>query len=201
MEFEGGKGYIGRKGVFSVEMMPKEMTRVYKSGDTLNYCLWHVRTVENGLAKKHNVPLSARVIVDLISRFGYSLDDLSWQSFDAESTKGNPWRNQIKMENIIEFDYYENYIYFILAEGAGRVKIGWSSDMRTRFDFFATSSPFPLTVLHLITAPKDQERFYHRRFAHLRVHKEWFLYTDELKEFIENLKREPEKYRLTEQNA
>jgi len=118
-----------------------------------------------------------------IEKYGYSPDDLQWSDEDCSPSERDPWAMQIK-----NFLVRENCVYFILAEGADRVKIGIALNLLDRSSFIATSSPFPLTVLLTVPGGHNKEKEYHKRFAHLHAHGEWFLYKDELKEFIESQK-------------
>lgn len=68
------------------------------------------------------------------------------------------------------------YVYFLQAEGTGRVKIGRAESTTVRFDTLRTASPFPLTLLRSVKTADAPglETSLHRRFAAYRVHGEWF---------------------------
>jgi hypothetical protein len=76
-------------------------------------------------------------------------------------------------------------VYFI--EGAGLVKIGVATDVGARFRGLCNSCPVPLTLLGHCAGTLDDEAEWHRRFAHLRRHGEWFEPAPELLAEIDRL--------------
>ena len=78
-------------------------------------------------------------------------------------------------------------VYFIEAVGAGRVKIGVSSDVDGRLRSLCKQSPFPLRLLFAIDGDRKQERALHRRFDAFRVCGEWFRVAGELAEYLGSL--------------
>lgn len=78
-------------------------------------------------------------------------------------------------------------IYFILAPEAERIKIGYSAYPEKRINQLLTSSPYELEVLAVTPGTQDEERELHRRFAHLRQHREWFTDCEELRNYINQL--------------
>lgn len=192
MDFRPRKKYIGSTDGFSIEMYPQEVDRKYKNKGLVVVYYWHVRLMNYGVPKKVRVSLGQKGVLELLEKYGYLPEDLQWVSEDCFPHENNPW--MAKIENTL---VRSDCVYFILAEGANRVKIGIATDLCNRFHHISTASPFPVTLLLSIRGSYKEERALHEKFAHLRVHCEWFLYTDELKAFIENLKRAPEEYRLT----
>lgn len=81
-----------------------------------------------------------------------------------------------------------NVVYFVSAPSK-RVKIGTTRDMATRMQNLRGTSPEPLEVLLIIEGGLETEAYLHQRFGHLRTHSEWFLDCDELREFVELLRR------------
>ncbi len=88
-----------------------------------------------------------------------------------------------------------SWVYF--AERDGFVKIGTSTDVRKRMTALASGGNFvegmtvgPLTLLAVIPGNRTNEQFFHRKFAHLRLDpkREWFLYDEEIRNFVEGLK-------------
>ncbi len=76
-----------------------------------------------------------------------------------------------------------------LAKGNDFYKIGRSSRMESRESYLTTKLPFPVEIIHTITAIDSVavERYWHGRFAHLRTRGEWFSLTEiELAEFLQH---------------
>lgn len=84
-------------------------------------------------------------------------------------------------------------VYFI--ERAGFIKIGFSSDLRSRMQAISRGDSLidgmtagPVRILATIErSGRPTEGWLHRRFAHLRIGGEWFLPEPELLDFIEGL--------------
>lgn len=76
-------------------------------------------------------------------------------------------------------------VYFI--EGAGLIKIGFTTDVAARLRKLRNSSPVPLELLHVISSEDapDLEAMVHGMFAAHRRHGEWFTATEELRAFIQ----------------
>ncbi len=77
-------------------------------------------------------------------------------------------------------------VYFIQAEN-GLIKIGEAFTvlaMEKRFRSHIANSPVPLTFLGAILED-NHDRPYHKQFAHLRHHSEWFNPAPDLLSFIE----------------
>lgn len=74
------------------------------------------------------------------------------------------------------------FVYF--AYCAGRIKIGYTTDVGERMRGIATSSPFPVTLLLTIPGTPEDERSYHDMFGEDRTHLEWFDLSDDLREFL-----------------
>lgn len=78
-------------------------------------------------------------------------------------------------------------VYFIHAVELKNIKIGYSANFKTRLDALSTSVPFSLEPLRVIPGTHEDEKAIHRRFAHLRVRREWFQDCPELREYIATL--------------
>lgn len=81
----------------------------------------------------------------------------------------------------------QGYIYFVASHGSDRIKIGYSAEPEKRANTLMSSSPFATETLKIIEGTREDEAALHRRFAHLRVHREWFTDCDELREYIATL--------------
>lgn len=80
------------------------------------------------------------------------------------------------------------WVYFILADDLGLVKIGHADNVRTRLDSLRGMSPVGLTLIATIQGDQILERSLHKKFARLRDHGEWFRYTMEISQFIKETK-------------
>jgi hypothetical protein len=65
-------------------------------------------------------------------------------------------------------------IYFLHAEGCGKVKIGYSADPVRRVEELAVSSPVPLCLLGTVEGDRTAETEFHAMLATDRMHGEWF---------------------------
>jgi hypothetical protein len=96
------------------------------------------------------------------------------------------------------------YVYFILDEASGAVKIGRTRDLQDRISTLQTGNCNPLELLGTIECKtedesKEKEKYYHNEFKYLRLLGEWFTYDEEtFKKFHKNIqlteskpKREP----------
>lgn len=63
-------------------------------------------------------------------------------------------------------------VYFVKAAHA--IKIGYTIDLTARMTALQTGNHEQLQFLGIIPCPMDEERKIHARFAHLRIHHEWF---------------------------
>ena len=76
--------------------------------------------------------------------------------------------------------------YFIQGAQTGLVKIGRTS-LRIGYRFTALQVGSPDLLILLKITEGDREKEFHKRFAHLRQHGEWFTPAPELLEFIKEL--------------
>ncbi len=84
---------------------------------------------------------------------------------------------------------HSGFIYFLLAEKHNAVKIGFTrGSIEKRLINGITWSPYDFDVLKVIEGTMLDEVALHKRFAQYKIKREWFEYSDELKEFIDNLK-------------
>lgn len=78
-------------------------------------------------------------------------------------------------------------IYFVAAPEASRIKIGFSNNPDKRIASLMTSSAYKLETIAVIEGSREQEQALHQRFAHLRVHREWFADCSEIRDFVASL--------------
>jgi hypothetical protein len=84
-----------------------------------------------------------------------------------------------------------SWVYFLIAERTECVNIGHTCDLRRRLKELQAACPFKLDVLKAVGGGPAFEAKVHAQFADLRLHSEWFSYTEELAEFIRDLPAEP----------
>lgn len=73
-------------------------------------------------------------------------------------------------------------VYFI--QSGSHLKIGFTTKLGVRLNDLAIASPAPLRVLHQEPGTIADEHAYHKRFAALRVHREWFRNEGDLATFL-----------------
>jgi hypothetical protein len=66
------------------------------------------------------------------------------------------------------------WLYFILDQDAGRIKIGFSRDVRRRLKHIQVHSSGVVRLLRKVKGTHADERAWKRRFSNLNVHGEWF---------------------------
>jgi hypothetical protein len=74
------------------------------------------------------------------------------------------------------------FVYF--AESAGQIKIGCSEHPWRRAYKLSTGNPNGVQILAAVPGRFADEHALHRRFAHLRISREWFRADAELRVFI-----------------
>jgi hypothetical protein len=68
----------------------------------------------------------------------------------------------------------ESVVYFVEALELDRVKIGWTTNLEERLHDLQTGCPAPVELCFTLPGGRPEEASLHRRFAHARVHGEWF---------------------------
>ena len=180
MEFNLGHKYIGNTDGLMVWLYPTYVDKPSRSGP-IRYAHWYMEHCHDGQHVREQHRYSVLGISRVISGLGFSVDSILWQSSESEFFFKSPWVDRSVTD----------CIYFIHAIGTDRIKIGWAATLGIRFEVLSCSSPYPLEVLATIPGSREDEVELHRKFANLRVHNEWFLFSDDIKEFIESLKIRP----------
>lgn len=77
-------------------------------------------------------------------------------------------------------------VYFIASEASGNIKIGSSTQPKSRLDALQTAADSPLRLLGTTPGGRRLERSLHRQFSHLRIraNSEWFRPGDDLLDHI-----------------
>lgn len=76
-------------------------------------------------------------------------------------------------------------IYYIIDLDGMLVKIGFTTDLRSRMHVIQSSTPNRLVLIATHWGELEDERSIHEQWQHLRVRGEWFRLTPELLAFIE----------------
>ena len=81
-------------------------------------------------------------------------------------------------------------VYFLQAEGSGRIKIGTTKDLGQRLRALRAGSPVRLELLGVVRGGRHMEQLIHIAFAPLRAGRsEWFEPGKSLLSFIRNFQR------------
>lgn len=86
-------------------------------------------------------------------------------------------KNTIKKQN-------KEYVYFIQNDLTKHIKIGYSSNIKQRFNNIETASGSSMTLLLLIEGNRRDERNFHLMFDMYRVKGEWFHPNEEIESFL-----------------
>jgi hypothetical protein len=83
--------------------------------------------------------------------------------------------------------------YFIQQGTKGPIKIGFTGEptVDKRLAKFQTGHSEVLTCLATVEGTKKDEAILHKKFAHLRIRREWFKPTKELLDYIQSIKVTP----------
>ncbi len=73
-------------------------------------------------------------------------------------------------------------VYFV-SQG-NKVKIGFTNNIKQRMKNIKTSSPLSLKLLGTIDGDRNVEKELHLKFHQYRLSGEWFLWSDEIKDYI-----------------
>ena len=79
-------------------------------------------------------------------------------------------------------------VYFLQAKDNGLIKIGFTSNLKSRLSDLSSMSPVPLELLAFTDGDCNLERELHSTFSNHLSHGEWFHPSDELIKFIESIK-------------
>lgn len=84
--------------------------------------------------------------------------------------------------------YLRGQIYFV--DGGDLIKIGFTTNMDRRMKALQAHSPCRLRIILVVQGSRIREAALHEKFAHLRMHGEWFKADLELHNFIRSLEGE-----------
>ena len=80
----------------------------------------------------------------------------------------------------------EGTIYFVKSKTS--VKIGFTTNIKNRLRHLKGHNPKKIKLLTTIPGTKETEKTLHKTFSDYLIHGEWFKYTSEVKQFINELK-------------
>lgn len=86
------------------------------------------------------------------------------------------------------FNRIESAVYFVAVRGF--IKIGWTTDWKSRVSSLQVANPEPIEILLVIGRPQIFEKTMHREFAEHRAHGEWFKDHEDIRAYIEDRKEE-----------
>lgn len=81
---------------------------------------------------------------------------------------------------------HDAFVYF-LRRSDGLIKIGFAKDVEARIRQLHPVAGSELELLAKVEGGQSKEASLHKKFAHLRHHREWFLPGDDLLEFISSV--------------
>ncbi len=87
----------------------------------------------------------------------------------------------------VRFEQSERFVYFIKCNSF--VKIGYAVNAKCRLHDIQVCSPYKCKLLGSLRCDSkgtavNFEKSLHKKFSHIRKRGEWFMYNDEIKEFI-----------------
>lgn len=91
--------------------------------------------------------------------------------------------NQRRMNQLVNAATDGSWIY-IVGPSRGPVKIGWTSNLKSRLIRLQTASPVKLKLLAVMVGTRAEESALHRQFADARLSGEWFTRTREITDMI-----------------
>ncbi len=77
-----------------------------------------------------------------------------------------------------------SFVYFILFGSNARVKIGTSRNPRARLADLSTGAPGKVRIYYVTPGDRGLEADLHQRFARYRINGEWFIYAQEIRDWI-----------------
>lgn len=82
--------------------------------------------------------------------------------------------------------YEESKTSVYFARSGDRIKIGFTGDLDQRMACLSAMSCQPVTLLTYVPGGREKESHFHRRFAALRLHGEWFVASESMLRFIDH---------------
>jgi hypothetical protein len=80
----------------------------------------------------------------------------------------------------------EDIIYFILDTNSNAVKIGYTTlkGLKRRLENLQVGTPHDLKILGAVWGDRKTEKKLHERFTNFHIRGEWFNYTSEMDEYL-----------------
>jgi hypothetical protein len=86
----------------------------------------------------------------------------------------------------IKQDKFTGYIYFIQCNNNKYIKIGYTTNLKTRIQVIQSNNPEKINVLNVINGTERMERKIHRELNKYNIRGEWFLPDDEVIKAMNN---------------
>jgi hypothetical protein len=177
--------YTGTADDFTVWLYPTTRTinRQYKSGKRAPFTsdLFYIQYQAGSVMKRVGRPRNSDYIKGFLHELGFPVTTLRWHAAIAEPYQKAPWR----------VTQGSRGIYFISAEGANLVKIGYAKDVATRMEMIRAGCPYPMKLLFVLPGPIQDEHKLHIRFKAQHFYGEWFILEGELRDFVDGLLSHP----------
>lgn len=170
--FDSRKMHRGVKGGTVVELIPYRIKANSPAKGEHVAVLWKlmISNKAGGRPKDRKaMPLSA--VMEIIGRMG-DVSKFKWESICIPENRS--W-DKVSVSDCV---------YFIEAVGSGRVKIGVAQSLSARMSTISPGCPYPMRVLLTLPGKRAEELEFHKRFAHLQKHNEWFSLEGDLLDFI-----------------
>jgi hypothetical protein len=78
----------------------------------------------------------------------------------------------------------DDLIYFVTDGTQKYIKIGYTNNLKSRLSGLETSNPHGIILLGVMNGGREEEKQLHRYFKPHHHMKEWFIYNNEIKDFI-----------------
>ena len=88
---------------------------------------------------------------------------------------------------MVELRDRQSYIYFLYAEKANAIKIGYSVNLEERFTEIQSHNAEDLDLLKVVSGDLQWEKALHKQFRKYRLHHEWYVLNTELLDLIDSL--------------
>jgi|TARA_Y100000310_G_scaffold287065_1_gene311734 predicted RNA-binding Zn-ribbon protein involved in translation (DUF1610 family) len=107
------------------------------------------------------------------------------------------WNDRYRKEQSLRYKYPEGLIYFIQNIETKSIKIGWAKQSpKGRMKKLQTGNESILKLIGLLPGDIGKEQQIQTKFYSTRKYREWFHYSDELKDYIEKYAQDNKDYNI-----
>jgi hypothetical protein len=91
--------------------------------------------------------------------------------------------------------YRDGYTYIVISNASQHIKIGHSTNLKSRMQSLKTMTPEGIKLIGLFSATRISEEYLHRKFDEFRIspRTEWFNYNNEIVEYIKKTMNDTDK--------